>query len=148
MSNLQIQIQVLARSFVDQVVEALRDAPLQELFSSRGREGIAGGKARAEVAKAVASASAARKVVAQATEAPRAVRSTGRLPRRSAEEIAGTLDKIVTLVKKHKGGLRAEEIRMNLGMQAKEMPRLLKEGVSTKKLSSKGQKRATTYFAK
>jgi hypothetical protein len=33
-------------------------------------------------------------------------------------------------------------------MLAKEMPRILKEGLSTKKLTSKGQKRATTYFAK
>jgi hypothetical protein len=58
------------------------------------------------------------------------------------------LDKIVGLVKKNKEGLRAEEIRANLGMQAKEMPRILKEGVSTKKLTTRGQKRATTYFAK
>ena len=58
------------------------------------------------------------------------------------------LGKVVGLVKKHKDGLRAEEIRTNLGMLSKEMPRILKEGVSTKKLSTKGQKRATTYFAK
>jgi len=32
-------------------------------------------------------------------------------------------------------------------MQSKEMPRVLKEGVSKKKLKSKGQKRATTYTA-
>ena len=72
----------------------------------------------------------------------------GRLPRRSAEEIEATLEKIVALLKKHKDGLRAEEIRKSLAMQAKEMPRILKEGLSTKKLTSKGQKRATTYFAK
>ena len=58
------------------------------------------------------------------------------------------LNKIVLLVKTHKEGKRAEEIRSKLGMQAKEMPRILKEGISKKKLSSKGQKRATTYFAK
>jgi len=34
-----------------------------------------------------------------------------------------------------------------LKMQAKEMPRVLKEGLSTKKLKAKGQKRATTYTA-
>jgi hypothetical protein len=72
----------------------------------------------------------------------------GRLPRRSSEEIAKTLNKIVLLVKTHKEGMRAEEIRSALGMQAREMPRILKEGLSTKKLASKGQKRATTYFVK
>jgi hypothetical protein len=44
--------------------------------------------------------------------------------------------------------MRAEQIRSTLGLQAKEMPRILKEGLSTKKLTSKGQKRATTYFVK
>ena len=51
-------------------------------------------------------------------------------------------------MKTHKNGLRAEEIRTKLGMLSKEMPRILKEGVAKKKLTSKGQKRATTYFVK
>jgi hypothetical protein len=55
------------------------------------------------------------------------------------------LDKIVGLVGKHKDGMRAEEIRVALGMQAKEIPRVLKEGLATKKLKAKGRKRATTY---
>jgi len=71
----------------------------------------------------------------------------GRLPRRSAEEIAAALDEIVGLVSKHKDGLRAEEIRTKLGMQVKEMPRVLKEGLATKRLMAKGRKRATTYTA-
>ena len=49
-------------------------------------------------------------------------------------------------MKTQKNGMRAEEIRSKLGLQSKEMPRILKEGLSTKKLTSKGQKRATTYF--
>jgi Fic family protein len=51
-------------------------------------------------------------------------------------------------MKKHKDGMRAEQIREKLGLQAKEMPRVLKEGLATKLLSKKGQKRATTYLAK
>jgi hypothetical protein len=74
-------------------------------------------------------------------------RKSGRLPRRSAEGIAKALDQVIALVKKHKDGLRAEQIREQLKMQSKEMPRVLKEGVSKKKLKSKGQKRATTYTA-
>ena len=50
-------------------------------------------------------------------------------------------------MKKSKNGLRAEQIREQLRMQSKEMPRILKEGLSKKKLKSKGQKRATTYTA-
>ena len=72
----------------------------------------------------------------------------GRLPRRSAEEITQLLGKIVLLVKTKKEGMRAEEIRSAFGMQPKEMPRILKEGIATKKLTSKGRKRATTYFVR
>ena len=58
------------------------------------------------------------------------------------------LGKIVLLVKTHRDGMRAEEIRSTLGMQSKEMPRILREGIATKKLTTKGQKRATTYYAR
>lgn len=143
MSNIQSQIQVLARHFVDQVVEVLRGASLRDLVSHEAGSG--GGAANGRPARSVSTAPSA---APTPTHAPRAARATGRLPRRSADEIQATLDKIVTLLKKHKDGLRAEEIRSNLGMLAKEMPRILKEGLSTKKLTSKGQKRATTYFAK
>ncbi len=143
MSNIQSQIQVLARHFVDQVVEVLRGASLRDLVSHEAGSGA--GAPNGRPARSTAAATAA---AAAPTHAPRAARSTGRLPRRSAGEIQATLDKIVALLKKHKDGLRAEEIRSNLGMLAKEMPRILKEGLATKKLSSKGQKRATTYFAK
>jgi hypothetical protein len=150
MSTLRTQLQALAQSFADQVMGAIRGTSLQELLSPDGREVGNGRKARAEVPKAFASARAARDAVLEATApaASRPPRSSGRLPRRSGEEIEGALARIVTLLKKSKEGLRAEAIRTNLGMQAKEMPRILKAGLSAKKLTSKGQKRATTYFAK
>jgi hypothetical protein len=83
---------------------------------------------------------------AAAPKAPRT--ASGRLPRRSADDIAAELAKIVALVQKHRDGLRAEQIRAELGLQAKELPRVLKEGLASRALRSKGQKRATTYFAK
>jgi energy-converting hydrogenase A subunit M len=69
------------------------------------------------------------------------------LKRRSPEQIANALGDVVSLLKKTKGGLRAEQIREALKLQSKEMPRVLKEGLTKKKLRSKGQKRATTYTA-
>jgi len=77
-----------------------------------------------------------------------AAAASGRLPRRSAEDIVEILDSVVALVKRHAEGLRAEQIRSELGMQAKELPRVLKEGLASRKLRSKGQKRATTYYAR
>lgn len=133
MSDLQSRLSDLARNFANAVLEALRGAPLQELFASGGHE-------------AASSERSARSSTPAATRKGRP-HSPGRLQRRSAEDIAKALDEVVGLVKKHKDGRRAEQIRAALGMQPKEMPRILKEGLSTKKLKSKGQKRATVYFA-
>ncbi|WP_394847349.1 hypothetical protein LZC95_07775 [Pendulispora brunnea] len=54
----------------------------------------------------------------------------------------------MNLLKAHAAGLRAEQIRAALGLEAKELPRPLKELLRSKKVKTKGQKRATTYFAK
>ena len=51
------------------------------------------------------------------------------------------------LVRKSTKGLRSEEIRKALKLDVREVPRVLKEGLAKKKLKSRGQKRATTYFA-
>jgi hypothetical protein len=126
MSTLKTRLADLAASFTNSIVEAIRTTSLEELLTESGP----------------------RHRAPRTASAPRASRSPGRLRRRSAGDIAAELDKIVALVKKSKDGLRAEQIRIELGMQAKELPRILKEGLSTKMLKSKGQKRATTYFAK
>ncbi|MGO9000315.1 MAG: hypothetical protein ACLQVI_43875 [Polyangiaceae bacterium] len=79
--------------------------------------------------------------------APSKTTSKGRLRRRSPAEIAKALTAVVELVNKNPRGLRAEQIRTQLKMVAKEMPRVLKEGLAKKALKSKGQKRSTTYTA-
>jgi hypothetical protein len=128
MANLQSQLHDLASSFADAVLQAVRTVTLQELQSSGSRNAQNG--TPASVATAGRS------------------RSSRRLPRRSVQDIAEQLGRVVGLVKTHKAGLRAEQIRTMLGMQSKEMPRILKEGLSSKALKSKGHKRATTYFAR
>ena len=142
MSTLQSQLHELAHSFAAEVLGAIRSARLEELASSNGSGFVGHARSsRAPRAPAPVAATAAPK-------ATKAAPSNGRLPRRSAEDIRAGLGKILTLLKGHKTGLRAEQIRSTLGMRPKEMPRILKEGIATKKLTSKGQKRATTYFAK
>jgi hypothetical protein len=126
-TSLRANIEAAAAQFTNAILEAVRSASLEELLGTRAaashRRGSAGQPARAGRGK------------------------PGRLPRRSAEDIARELDRIVALLRKNKSGLRAEQIRVQLGMQAKELPRVLREGVAKKQLRSKGQKRATTYFA-
>jgi hypothetical protein len=135
MSNrLRSQIDELAASFASSIVETIRGASLQELIAEPHRAAATGGSSRV-VSKLPTS---------RAVSAPS---SSGRLTRRSPEDIAMVLDNVLSLVRKNKEGLRAEQIRAELGLQSKELPRILKEGLTKKKLKAKGQKRATTYYA-
>jgi uncharacterized protein YejL (UPF0352 family) len=131
MPTLRSNLNAIANSFANAVLEAVRGASVEELLGNNTNH------------RPVDRSNGSTKSPARAAPS----RSSGRLARRSTEDIAALLDKIMALVKKHKGGLRAEQIRIELKMQSKEMPRVLKEGLSTKRLKTKGQKRATTYFA-
>jgi ribosomal protein L22 len=130
-SALHSSITQLAQTLAAQILEAVRNSSLEDVLGGAPtRRGP--GRPRGTAA----------------TSKPTSGRSkAGRLPRRSADQIADLLQQIVALVKKNKKGLRAEQIRAELGMQPKEMPRVLKEGLAKKVLRTKGQKRATTYFA-
>jgi hypothetical protein len=138
MSTLKSRLDSLASSFAAEVVRAIQSASLEELLAEVGGK-RALGRRRSALG------------VAGGMPGPLPVRGAGkrgRLPRRSAEDIKATLDKVHGLLKASKGGLRAEQIRAALRLDVREMPRVLKEGLATRKLSSKGQKRATTYFAR
>jgi hypothetical protein len=109
MSSLQAQLTELAQAFADAVLDAVRGSPLLDLIEGGRTAGSGRSTPRSDGAPS-----------------SRAQRSSGRLPRRSAEDIAKALDQVVSLVKKHSDGLRAEQIRDQLGLQPKEMPRILK----------------------
>jgi hypothetical protein len=126
MATLRSQLTDLAQSFAEGVISALRGASLEELVGDRTSKGRS-------------------RTPASNGAAPSRRAKPGRLPRRSAEDIAKSLDLVVKLVKTQP--LRAEQIRKKLGLDVREMPRILKEGVAKKRLKAKGQKRATTYFA-
>ena len=132
MNTLRSRLDSLASSFASEVVRAIQSASLEELLSEVGGKRAPG---RSQPAAPTASS-------------PVRARRTGRLARRSAEDIKATLDKVHGLLKAKKDGLRAEQIRKTLKLDVREMPRVLKEGLAKKRLTSKGQKRATTYFAK
>jgi hypothetical protein len=129
-TSLRQQLDALASSFANGVLHAIRSASIEDLLAESG------GSRRLP------------KSIATASIAGGSRRRTGRLPRRSAEDVGQIIDRIVSLVKQSPKGMRAEEIRQRLDMQAKEMPRPLKEAVETGRLSKSGQKRATTYVAK
>jgi hypothetical protein len=138
MTPVKSRIEALATAFANDVVRAIRGSSLDELLGGVDRDARASGRSRASLpASQAASAPAA---------APRSAMG-GRLARRSPEDIAKSLTEIVSLLKSNREGLRSEQIRAALKMRPNEMPRILKEGIAKRILKSRGQKRATTYFA-
>src|ERR1019366_1370802 len=133
MQTLRSTLRDLADSFASSVVQAIRGASLDELLAE------AGGRARRGPGRP------RRSTAAPTPSATARAHKSGRLPRRSPEQIAKALDQVIALLKGKKDGLRAEQIRAALKMQSKEMPRVLREGLAKKKLKAKGQKRATPY---
>ncbi len=127
MSDLRNTLQSLASEFAANVMAALRGASIEEISQ-------------------VASRAAGREPRARDGGKTRRGRG-GRLGRRSADDIAGLVEAIHGLLQKNPSGLRAEQIRDALGVESKELPRPLAEGLSRGRITKSGQKRATTYFA-
>lgn len=135
MSNLRSTIDRLASQFAGSIIEALRGASLDELMEVAGSRGAAR-RGRGGVAAAAAGAELG---------ARRRGRG-GRLGRRTPDDIARMIDGIVDLLAKNPNGMRAEQIREALDVEAKELPRPLADAVASGRLTKTGQKRATTYY--
>ena len=124
MSSLRSKIGELAIQFAAGVVSAVRGASLEDIVAETSRG--AGGRGR----------SAGRAVSAEAAETAGKRAGRGRrLGRRSAGDIAQVVERIVGLLQENPKGLRAEQIKMKLGLQSKEMPRPIAEALASKKIS-------------
>jgi hypothetical protein len=142
--SLQSQLNQLASSFTHAIIEAIREVSLEELVAETG--GLKG-MARPQARPQSTASSTRRGHASRRATGPSRRQSSRRLKRRSPDEIERALGDVVSLVENRPRGLRAEQIRSELGMQAKEMPRVLGEGLATRRLRKRGQKRATTYYA-
>jgi hypothetical protein len=124
MPSLRSTLDDLAHSFAPAVLDAIRSASLDELV----------GDATPRRAPAPA------RGVRAPDHAPSPAKfDGGRLARRSPEDIQKTLGLVVAALKA--GPMRAEEIQKSLALHRKELPRVLKLGLSTRAL----KKRATMY---
>jgi hypothetical protein len=137
MKSLHEQLNHLAAGFASSVLQALRGASIDEL------SGVLGGRA-----PATNGSRRNTRVASSGTGTGRRGGGGGRLQRRSASDIKAVVDKIVGLLGRHPKGLRAEEIRSELGLRSKELPRPIAEALGAKRIRKQGEKRATTYFAR
>jgi len=131
MSNLQDTLEALANDFVRDVVLAIRRASLEDLSVLTG------------------GAPSASRAVASARRAPR---SSGKRIRRSPAELEAFAEKIVAEVKRHKGGMLAEDLKRAMGVPAgnvgaKVFTIPLGVALDSGKIKKRGSRRATTYFA-
>lgn len=122
MSRVESSLERAAQTFVEEVLGILRAIELEDLVELRR------GGSRARV-RPVAG-------------------SSGKRVRRSLDTIQAEAKRVAALVGRSKEGLRAEDIREKSGLERKEIPRVIKEALAMGLLKAKGQKRATTYFAK
>lgn len=72
--------------------------------------------------------------------------SGGKRVRRSEEEIQAQAAKIPAILRKYKDGAGAEQICEDLGVERKDVPRLIAEALGQKIISKRGEKRGTLYF--
>lgn len=142
MSNLRNTIESLASQFATSVLAALRSASIDELTDVAGRGAPVRrgpGRPRSESSESTSGAGAAKRGGGRGRG--------GRLGRRTQNDISRMVESIVDVLAKSAGGLRSEQIRAALGVEAKELPRPLAEALSSGRVTKTGQKRATTYFA-
>ncbi len=137
--TLHATINSLAAEFAHELLRALRGASLDEIIA----ETAGGHKAARGPGRPARGHGTAR---AHAAAAPRASRG-GKRVRRSANDLAQVVEKIISLVKSHKKGINAEAIRASLKLPRKQLPRPIAMALASKKIKKKGQKRATMYFA-
>jgi hypothetical protein len=125
MSTLAAQIQALTDRFSLSILEAIRSSSLEALLAEQsGGRGRRGRPPSRDVSV-----------------------SRGKRARRGAEELQKTADRIVAYAKAHPGEL-GEKIRGGLRLPKNHWLRPLGLALKSGKLSKKGEKRATRYWAK
>jgi hypothetical protein len=123
--RLQSAIEALAKEFTSKILHALRSASIEELSPH----------ARAPKSTSSSPAKKAKRI------------------RRSPAELHRLADQLVSIVKKHPNGIRAEDLKRAFGVKpgnvgAKVFTKPLAFALHAKKLTKHGQRRNTTYHAK
>src|SRR5580658_5421918 len=129
MSDLRSSIHALAQSFASGVLQTIRSSSLEEILGTNSAPKRGPGRPPSK----------------RGPGRPRGS-SSKRLARRSTKDLTAVANSIVALVKKHPKGLRGEQIRAELRIAKNEWMRPLGLALDSKKLTKKGEKRATIYF--
>jgi hypothetical protein len=155
MSDVDVQIKNRVNSFVEEITALVRKSALEAVSSAlKGSGGASAALAAAAPAKrrgrppknapkAAAPAAAAKPAAKAAAKGGR--RKPGE--KRSSVEIEATIEKLTSFIAANPG-LGIEHIAKGLNTSTRELVLPVKKLLSEKKITSKGQKRATRYFPK
>jgi hypothetical protein len=151
MTQFQEKLQTIAHDFVEGVLQEIRMMPLEALLQET--HGLTPSKTNGMLATMARKGGTAARLASAPVVPPfpkleSKIGKNGRLARRSVTDIQAQLKEVVATLKLAKDGMRSEDLRAKLALDKRALPRLLAEGVKTKVLRKKGQKRATTYFVK
>jgi hypothetical protein len=136
--TLNESVQTLISKFVNDLRHLLSNVPLHDLISNEEIETVVPATL-SRASKPRASTGAKRKVKTG---------KSGRLARRTPEQLREAAGEVAGLLKSNKDGLRSEEIREALGMDVREVPRVLKQAMEEGLIKILGGlKRATRYGA-
>ena len=137
MSDFQNDMNRTVQAFVAQISELARRAAINTLESAFG----AGGAARGGIAAAVVNAVSAVPAVSSPVGRPRG----GHGAKRTAEDLEALSNQLASFVKANPG-LRVEQINKELGTTTKDLALPIRKLLADNVITSKGQKRSTTYF--
>jgi hypothetical protein len=147
MASLKSTIASLAENFSAGVLAAIRSASLEEILAGGSASTAKRGPGRPP--KSSNGAAVARGGGGQPDPLSTPTRAKrgkgGRLAHRSPKQIAQVVESIVGALKKSKDGMRSEQLQKLLKLDKKEISGPLAEALEGKKISKKGQRRATTY---
>ena len=122
MSDFQTEMDRVVQGFVSQISELARRAALEMIEKSLGQSGVRGGRGTVRIGG-----------------------GRGRGAKRTASDLEQISSGFVTFVSKHPG-LRIEQINKELGTTTKALALPIRKLLADSVITSKGQKRATTYF--
>ena len=153
--TLQAKIGTLAETFASSVLAAIRSASLEDiLVESKGvrttsrPNSVTAAPAKRGPGRPRKVAAAPTKVIAPKAPPVAKRGKGGRLPRRSEADLQKVVGVILGALKQAPEGLRSEHLQKVLKLDKKEISGPISLALSEKKISKKGQKRSTTYFAK
>lgn len=143
MSTLRTQIHSLASKLAEDLLDAVRSLPLEELVRPLSWDDA--------IAAAYRRGPTLRELVAPSTADVAGIahktQRTSRHARRSQRSIDAESAKLVQLVSQHPNGLLAEELRKKSGLSRRALFTPLTHALASGGLKKKGEKRKTTYFA-